>query len=384
MSDDSLMRQSILSTTSADSNCDATEIGDVLSSDEKILEDTVTDIDSLDNVRFSIWVSFAEIYNENVHDLLEPATQRRKTTKGRSILTLREDKTGTPYIKGLREIHVTSADEAYKLLTVGKRNLQVACTKLNRNSSRSHCIFTIKMLRVANKENPNAARMSMLSFCDLAGSERYSKTQSLGERIKEAGNINTSLLTLSRCIKILRHNQINKDHPQVVPFRESKLTRLFQSFFCGKGRASMVVNVNPCASTFDETLHVLNYSAIAKQVIVVQESEKSKKGQCIGRQFSLLLEQRCRDTIGWATPGTCAKVFQEEKDLQEEDSESEDEIEEIVSETETEKKLVELVKLLKNQLVQEKQKQLMIEARTREEVCKEVSEQLAQIEAYYG
>jgi kinesin family protein 20 len=105
-----------------------------------------------------------------------------------------------------------------------------------------------------------------LSFCDLAGSERYTKTQSIGDRIKEAGNINTSLLTLGRCITALRNNQVNKDHPQIVPFRESRLTRIFQSFFSGKGRASMIVNINQNASTFDETLHALKYSAVAKQV----------------------------------------------------------------------------------------------------------------------
>ena len=98
-----------------------------------------------------------------------------------------------------------------------------------------------------------------------------------------------------------------------MPFRDSKLTRIFQSFFCGKGRASMIVNVNQVASLFDETLHALKYSAIAKQVIVVQEPEQpevSKKQQSKKKRLeSLLLEQSnmSRATIGWATPGTAAR-----------------------------------------------------------------------------
>ena len=95
-----------------------------------------------------------------------------------------------------------------------------------------------------------------------------------------------------------------------MPFRDSKLTRIFQSFFCGKGRASMIVNVNQVASLFDETLHALKYSAIAKQVIVVQqepEPEVTKKQQCHRKKRveSLLMEQSSlsRATVGWATPG---------------------------------------------------------------------------------
>lgn len=139
-----------------------------------------------------------------------------------------------------------------------------------------------------------------LSLCDLAGSERCNKTKTFGERLKEAGNINNSLLILGKCIAALRNiqNDRYKQMPRVqqtsfsnvdimhselnsvpvrscyplrtktnyIPFRESKLTRLFQGMFCGRGRASMIVNINQCASTYDETLHVMKFSAVAKQV----------------------------------------------------------------------------------------------------------------------
>uniref|UniRef100_A0A8C1QK06 Kinesin-like protein n=1 Tax=Cyprinus carpio TaxID=7962 RepID=A0A8C1QK06_CYPCA len=218
-----------------------------------------------EGVQFSVWVSFYEIYNEFLYDLLDalPSLQSHK----RATLRLSDDKHGNPYVKDLTWIQVQSAEEAWKVLKVGQRNQSFASTHLNHNSSRSHSIFTIRVLHVKPQaELGQVTRISELSVCDLAGSERC-KAQQNGERMKEANNINTSLLTLGRCITALRHNQTNKSRPPlVVPFRDSKLTRVLQSFFCGHGRSCMVVNINPCASTYDETLQALKFSAIATQV----------------------------------------------------------------------------------------------------------------------
>ena len=208
--------------------------------------------DELADIQYSVWISFAEIYNENIYDMLEKIPEvKRKGDKPRKLpLKLAEDRDGAVYIKGLKEIQVTSADEAYQLLMIGRENLQFASTRLNHHSSRSHCIFNIKIIKVPSnkiyKDQPHLARISMLSFCDLAGSERIKKTLNTGDRQKEAGNINTSLLVLGRVIKAIRHNQSLKDprRHQVVPYRDSKLTRLFQSYFTGRGKASMVRIIN--------------------------------------------------------------------------------------------------------------------------------------------
>ncbi|XP_072302339.1 kinesin-like protein KIF20A [Eucyclogobius newberryi] len=217
-------------------------------------------------VQFSIWVSYYEIYNEFLYDLLEasPSMQPRK----RVTLRLSDDKQGNPYVKELTWVQVRSAEEAWRVLRVGRRNQSFASTHLNQNSSRSHSIFSIRVLHVHPESvSTQAMRISELTICDLAGSERC-KEQRNGERMKEANNINTSLLTLGRCIAALRHNQNNKSRPpQVVPFRDSKLTRVLQGFFCGKGTSSMVVNINPCASIYDETLQALKFSAIATQLV---------------------------------------------------------------------------------------------------------------------
>jgi kinesin family protein 20 len=160
------------------------------------------------NISYSVWISFAEIYNENIHDLFQkvPASKKKRPS-----MKLCDDRLGNTYVKGLREVRVNSADEAYQALMIGRENLHFAATKLNQQSSRSHCIFTIKLVKVADPAMPHLARVSILSFCDLAGSERISKTHNVGERLKEAGNINTSLLVLGRCIKAIRHNQTVKE-----------------------------------------------------------------------------------------------------------------------------------------------------------------------------
>uniref|UniRef100_A0A7N6BZR5 Kinesin-like protein n=1 Tax=Anabas testudineus TaxID=64144 RepID=A0A7N6BZR5_ANATE len=283
-----------------------------------------------EGVQFSIWVSFYEIYNEFLYDLLDasPSMQPRK----RATMRLSEDKLGNTYVKELTWIQVRTAEEAWKILKAGRRNQSFASTHLNQNSSRSHSIFSIRVLHIPPQaDSGQAMHISELTVCDLAGSER-SKEQRNGERMKEANNINTSLLTLGRCIASLRHNQNNKSRPpQVVPFRDSKLTRVLQGFFCGRGTSSMVVNINPCASIYDETLQALKFSAIATQVGCIllhltsvifihlnasfrdKHTDKGIKYRCICFSWSMdhpqrpecetleaeraLVEERCEDRI---------------------------------------------------------------------------------------
>ncbi|KFU95544.1 Kinesin-like KIF20A, partial [Chaetura pelagica] len=213
----------------------------------------------------SVWISFCEIYNEYVYDLLNVLSTSK--TQKRRVLRICEDQGGNSYIKDLKWINIQSTEEACKLLKIGNKNRSFACTRMNEQSSRSHSIFSIRLLRLTDEHQPCVLGVSELSFCDLAGSERCNKTQAFGDRLKEAGNINNSLHILGKCIAALKQNQNPKLKPSYIPFRESKLTRLFQPFFCGKGKVCMIVNINQHASTYDETLHVMKFSAIAKQVI---------------------------------------------------------------------------------------------------------------------
>ncbi|XP_072517517.1 kinesin-like protein KIF20A [Salminus brasiliensis] len=303
-------------------------------------------------VQYSIWVSFYEIYNEFLYDLLEapPSVQTRK----RATLRLSDDKYGNPYVKDLTWVQVRSAEEAWKVLKVGRRNQSFASTHLNHNSSRSHSIFSIRVLHIdPQAEMGQGTRISELSVCDLAGSERC-KNQQNGERMKEANNINTSLLTLGRCISALRQNQTNKSRaPQVVPFRDSKLTRVLQSFFCGHGRSCMLVNINPCASTYDETLQALKFSAIATQ-LVHGPATKTR----VAYIMSLLREQSAHS----------ADITLEEED-EEEESDEEGDLTMFDPE-----ELLKAIDILKREVLRQRQEKENLEARVREEVCSETME----------
>ncbi|KAK4880200.1 hypothetical protein RN001_008346 [Aquatica leii] len=231
------------------------------------------------DVMLNVWVSFAEIYNENIYDLLKPhpckGQSRQKLCLG--------NVNGDTYIKGLTSISVSSGLEAYLILQYGLHNTKYAATSVNSQSSRSHCVFTLKIAQASttNKEE----FVSVFNFCDLAGSERIKKTQNVGDRLKESNSINTSLLVLGRCIKLIRDNQKLKTS-KVIPFRESKLTQLLQKALLGYESVWMIVNINTCREMFEETQHVLQFSAIAKDVIVEQQMLKA----CRTKRVSELLD----------------------------------------------------------------------------------------------
>nr|XP_033331152.1 kinesin-like protein KIF20B isoform X1 [Megalopta genalis]XP_033331153.1 kinesin-like protein KIF20B isoform X1 [Megalopta genalis] len=245
------------------------------------------------DTHYSVWVSFAEIYNEIVYDLLSNETQKRRTP-----LKLVTDTQGTAFIKGLKTVCVNSGSEAYQVLMAGQYNLKVAATALNARSSRSHCIFTIKLLKYYVENEPNAVEVSTFAFCDLAGSERLKKTLNIGDRLKEAQNINTSLLVLGKCLKTIHVGQLSKQKPEHVgPFRESKLTRLFQKALSGRERMVLIVNINPLPNLYTETQNVLNFAAIAKKIVLEQKQKVHKKKS----RFSQIVRESMKTVTDWDT-----------------------------------------------------------------------------------
>ncbi|KAG0310015.1 hypothetical protein BGZ99_000716 [Dissophora globulifera] len=237
---------------------------------------------------YSVWVSCAEVYLEKIYDLLAEPPKSPIPLLGpmdtkRPSLTLKTDaSTGQKYVHGQKEIKVKTVDEALLVLRAGLRQRQVFTTLLNKASSRSHCIFTIKILRTphfGNDAAETAARgktsVSRLSIVDLAGSERIRNTNSSGQRRKEAGDINNSLMVLGHCMEILRWNQLHpKKNQQVVPYNHSKLTLLFQSVLEGHAKDStvcVIVNVNPFQNDFEETIQTLRFSSVAMEVSPAQQ-----------------------------------------------------------------------------------------------------------------
>ncbi|WFD20111.1 succinate--hydroxymethylglutarate CoA-transferase [Malassezia caprae] len=279
-------------------------------------EPLTTDPTTLDvhpDYRYSVWVSYVEVYNEKLYDLLEApmpsllarsdaardeAEEKPSGPARRPLLLKSEVESGGKYVGGLKEIKVNSIHEAREILRCGQENRTVFSTMANRSSSRSHSVFTIKILReltsvqLGERDVSGLSRkyfVSRLSIVDLAGSERIANTDvSAGPRLKEAGSINKSLMCLGQCLETMRKNQLRagivspcdarmalsssrsddtrKRRQSIVPFRHSKLTELFQSFFMGDGKVVMIVNVNPYGTGYEESANVMRFSAMAKEV----------------------------------------------------------------------------------------------------------------------
>ncbi|PNJ72033.1 kinesin-like protein KIF20B isoform X3 [Pongo abelii] len=353
------------------------------------------------NIKFSVWVSFFEIYNEYIYDLFVPVSSKFQKRK---MLRLSQDIKGYSFIKDLQWIQVSDSKEAYRLLKLGIKHQSVAFTKLNNASSRSHSIFTIKILQIEDSEMSRVIRVSELSLCDLAGSERTMKTQNEGERLRETGNINTSLLTLGKCINVLKNSEKSK-FQQRVPFRESKLTHYFQSFFNGKGKICMIVNISQCYLAYDETLNVLKFSAIAQKVCVpdtLNSSEeklfgpvKSSQDVSLDSNSNSKILNAKRATISWENS---LEDLMEDEDLVEELENAEETqnvetklIDEDLDKTleenkafishEEKRKLLDLIEDLKKKLINEKKEKLTLEFKIREEVTQEFTQYWAQREA---
>ncbi|EGI70435.1 PREDICTED: kinesin-like protein KIF20A [Acromyrmex echinatior] len=293
------------------------------------------------DAHYSVWVSFAEIYNEIVYDLLSSECQKK-----RMPLKLGADSNGRAFIKGLKTVYVNSAAEAYQILMAGQYNLKVAATALNAKSSRSHCIFTIILLKYYAENLPDTVEVSTFSFCDLAGSERLKKTLNIGDRLKEAQNINTSLLVLGRCLKSIHEGQLTRTKTDTVgPFRESKLTRLFQRALSGKEHLALIVNVNPLPNLYVETQNVLNFAAIAKRIVIERKKRIQKKSKS---RFSQIVTQSIQTVTDWDSTELGTADWQPTNSVKDDDSEEYITSEEYMDLANENEKLKKEIALLKN------------------------------------
>ena len=206
-------------------------------------------------------------------DLLDDAPIDPLRPKQLQSKILREDAHHNMYVHGVTELEVKSPAEANEILAKGQKRRRVAHTTLNAESSRSHSVFNIRVVAApldAQGAYPEKhLTIGQLSLVDLAGSERNSRTKTSGERLREAGSINNTLMTLRSCMEILRENQMNGTS-KMVPYRDSKITHLFKSYFDGEGKVRMIVCVNPRADDYDETLSVMRFAEIAQEVQITR------------------------------------------------------------------------------------------------------------------
>ena len=208
-----------------------------------------------ENVDFKFKISYLEIYQENISDLLNPdrAGYVQLRDIGSSII-----------LDGLRKLIISSPEEALKYIIQGNKLRHTASTLMNNESSRSHAVISIYIEKIIsqriNNVNHRKIQKSVFHIIDLAGSERQNKTGVIGERVREAGAINKSLLNLSIVIRDIINN--NKQ----IPYRDSKLTHLLRDSLGGNAKTSIIAAVSPFDSNLSETKSTLNFAQNAKKV----------------------------------------------------------------------------------------------------------------------
>jgi hypothetical protein len=240
---------------------------------------------------FAVRVTFTELYNEELRDLLEAPSPGEPPKH----VTIREDTDGNIVLSGLKEVDVTSPAETLAILASGQRSRATGATKMNAVSSRSHAVFTI-IIEQSSREaadgcsdgDPLAYKISKFHLVDLAGrcvcvsqkpsvrlyieyfvvlySERQKKTQAEGERLKEAVSINRGLLALGNVINALTEST-SSEAVRHIPYRDSKLTRMLQDSLGGNSKTVMIACVSPADSNFEESLNTLRYAQRARSIV---------------------------------------------------------------------------------------------------------------------
>ncbi|KAL5129932.1 Kinesin-like protein KIN-7D, mitochondrial [Glycine soja] len=220
------------------------------------IKDVFSIIQDTPGREFLLRVSYLEIYNEVINDLLDPTGQN---------LRVREDAQGT-YVEGMKEEVVLSPGHALSFIAAGEEHRHVGSNNFNLFSSRSHTIFTLMIESSAHGEDYDGVIFSQLNLIDLAGSES-SKTETTGLRRKEGSYINKSLLTLGTVI-----GKLSEGKASHVPYRDSKLTRLLQSSLSGHGH--LICTVTPASSNMEETHNTLKFASRAKRVEIYASRNK--------------------------------------------------------------------------------------------------------------
>uniref|UniRef100_A0A667ZBP9 Kinesin-like protein n=1 Tax=Myripristis murdjan TaxID=586833 RepID=A0A667ZBP9_9TELE len=315
-------QQSVPKTPSSRQKTDP-EFADMISPEEACKSENVDE-----DCCYSVFVSYIEIYNNYIYDLLEDAPFdpiRPKWLGGGTPVRnaefippqskiLREDQNHNMYVAGCTEVEVKSTEEAFEVFWKGQKKRRIANTQLNRESSRSHSVFIMKLAQAPLDadgdhilQDKNQVNVSQLCLVDLAGSERTSRTRAEGSRLREAGNINQSLMTLRTCIEVLRENQMCGTN-KMVPYRDSKVTHLFKNYFDGEGKVRMIVCVNPKADDYEETMLVMRFAEMTQEVEVARPVDRPICGLAAGRRhrnqaFRDELSRRLEERGGPSTAG---------------------------------------------------------------------------------
>ncbi|CEP23379.1 KIP3 [Cyberlindnera jadinii] len=234
-----------------------------------------------DTKHIDVSLSYLEIYNETIRDLMEPNTGK--------LLTLREDANNRITVSNLSSHTPSSVQDVMDMIIIGNGNRTCSPTEANATSSRSHAVLQINVIqrnRTADIQEDHT--FATLSIIDLAGSERAAATKNRGERLHEGANINKSLLALGNCINALCDPR-RRNH---VPYRDSKLTRLLKFSLGGNCKTVMIVCVSPSSHHYDETLNTLKYADRAKQIKTKVIRNQHSLNRHVGSYLKMITEQK--------------------------------------------------------------------------------------------
>ncbi|CAH8387306.1 unnamed protein product [Eruca vesicaria subsp. sativa] len=242
---------------------------------------------------YSMKVTFLELYNEEVTDLLAQEDSSRSSSddkQNKKPVSLMEDGKGCVVLRGLEEEVVYSANDIYALLERGSSKRRTADTLLNKRSSRSHSVFTITVhIKEESMGDEELIKCGKLNLVDLAGSENILRSGSRDGRAREAGEINKSLLTLGRVINAL------VEHSSHIPYRDSKLTRLLRDSLGGKTKTCIIATISPSAHSLEETLSTLDYAYRAKNIKNKPEANQKLSKAVLLKDLYLELERMKED-----------------------------------------------------------------------------------------
>jgi kinesin family protein 11 len=242
--------------------------------------------EEVESYEYSLRVSYMEIYNEELVDLLS----NDDSTK----LRIFEDsaKKGSVLVHGLEEVIVHDKNEVFAILEKGSLRRQTAATLMNAHSSRSHTVFSITVhIKEPALDGEELLKIGKLNLVDLAGSENIGRSGAVDKRAREAGNINQSLLTLGRVITAL------VEHAPHVPYRESKLTRILQDSLGGRTKTSIVATVSPAQCNLEETLSTLDYAHRAKNITNRPEVNQKLTKKALIKEYTEEIDRLKRDLM---------------------------------------------------------------------------------------
>ncbi|XP_047442562.1 kinesin-like protein KIF14 [Mugil cephalus] len=280
----------------------------------RFCQDLFSRLASMENeeVKCHIEMSYFEVYNEKIHDLL---VARDEPNQRRMPLRVREHPVHGPYVAELSANVVSSYNDIQGWLELGNKQRATAATGMNDKSSRSHSVFTLVMTQMKTEfvegEEHDHSITSRINLIDLAGSERCSSAQTSGDRLREGASINKSLLTLGKVISALSEQALSRKKI-FIPYRESVLTWLLKESLGGNSKTAMIATVSPAGSNVEESLSTLRYAQQARTIINIAKVNEDTNAKLIRELKAEVEKLRAAQMSSQGVEPDRVRLFQQE------------------------------------------------------------------------